>query len=59
MVMILRGVGVFLILLGVAEFVVFRRLARSKANIAKRLPLLTVNSVVNVVLGVALIAVSL
>jgi hypothetical protein len=52
-------VGVFLILLGVAEFVVFRYLARSKANIARRLGLLTLNSAVNVVVGVVLITLSL
>ena len=58
-VMILRAVGAFLILLGVAEFVVFRFLAPSKANIARRLGLLTLNSVVNVIAGVVLIALSL
>jgi hypothetical protein len=56
---ILRAVGVFLILAGVVEFVVFRYLARSKANIARRLGLLTVNAAVNVVVGVILVAVSL
>jgi hypothetical protein len=58
-VMILRAVGAFLILLGVAEFVVFRFLAPSKANIARRLGLLTLNSAVNVIVGVVLIALSL
>jgi hypothetical protein len=56
---ILRAVGVFLIVLGIAEFVVFRYLARSKTNIARRLGLLTLNSAVNVVVGVALIVLSL
>jgi hypothetical protein len=55
---ILRTVGAFLILLGVAEFVVFKYLARSKANIARRIGLLTLNSGVNVVVGVVLIAMS-
>jgi hypothetical protein len=55
---ILRAVGVFLILLGVVEFVAFRYLARSKENIARRMGLLTLNSAVNVVVGVVLIALS-
>jgi hypothetical protein len=55
---ILRGVGVFLILLGIAEFFTFQYLARSKANIARRMRLLTLNSVVNVVVGVVLIVLS-
>ena len=55
---ILRGVGVFLILLGIAEFFTFRYLARSKANIARRMLLLTLNSAVNVAVGVVLIALS-
>jgi hypothetical protein len=55
----LRAVGVFLVVLGVAEFVTFRYLARSKANIARRLGLLTLNSAVNVVVGIALIVLSL
>lgn len=56
---ILRVVGVALILLGVAEFVVFRYLARSKENIARRIGLLMLNSAVNVVVGVILVALSL
>jgi hypothetical protein len=56
---ILRSVGVFLILLGIAEFAVFRYLARTKTNIARRMGLLTLNSAVNVVVGIALIALSL
>jgi hypothetical protein len=56
---ILRAVGIFLILLGVVEYVAFRYLARSKANIARRMGLLTLNSAVNVVVGVVLIALSL
>jgi hypothetical protein len=59
LVLILRAIGVFLIVLGVAEFFTFRYLARSKTNIARRLPLLTMNSVLNVVVGVVLTAVSL
>jgi hypothetical protein len=55
---ILRAVGVFLILLGVVEFVAFRYLARSKENIARRMGLLTLNSAANVVVGVVLIALS-
>jgi hypothetical protein len=56
---ILRIVGVALILLGVAEVVVFRYLARSKENIARRIGLLMLNSAVNVVVGVILVALSL
>jgi hypothetical protein len=56
---ILRAVGVFLILLGIAEFIGFRYLARSKPNIARRMGLLTLNSAVNVVVGVVLIALNL
>ena len=53
---ILRALGALLILLGIAEYVAFRYLARSKTNIARRMGLLTLNSAVNVVVGVVLIA---
>jgi hypothetical protein len=56
---ILRTIGVFLILLGIAEFVVFRRLARSKTNIARRIGLLTLNSAVNIAVGIVLITLTL
>ena len=56
---ILRAIGIFLILLGIAEFIVFRYLARSRENIARRLGLLNLNSAANVVVGIVLVVVSL
>jgi putative copper export protein len=48
---VLQGIGLFLVLAGVAEFAVFRRLAASRENIARRIVLLNANSAFNVVLG--------
>lgn len=53
----LQYVGVFLIVLGIAEFVFFRHLAQTKDNIARRMTLLTINSLVNVIVGLVLLLV--
>ena len=50
-------VGLALIAIGVAEFVIFRTLAPSKPNIARILNWLYANSAFNVVLGIVLIAI--
>jgi hypothetical protein len=55
---ILLGVGIFLIVIGIGEYVVFRVLARREESIARRMTLLTVNSIFNVVVGIVLIALS-
>jgi len=52
---ILQGIGLFLVIAGVAEFVVFRYLAPRKENIARRIRLLNVNALVNVTVGVVLL----
>ena len=54
---ILRGIGLFLVLAGVVEFVLFRYLAARKENIARRIVLLNVNALLNLVAGVVLLIV--
>ena len=54
---ILDMVGLALIVIGVAEYVIFRALAPSKPNIARIMPFLIGNSVFNLVLGVVLMLV--
>lgn len=54
---VLQYVGLFLILLGVTEYAVFRYLAKTKQNIAQRMTILTLNSLLNVVVGVVLVVV--
>jgi hypothetical protein len=54
---ILQYVGLFLILLGVAEFFLFRHLARTKENIARRMTVLTINSLVNIIVGIVFLLV--
>lgn len=50
-------IGLALVIIGGAEFVIFRHLATVKPNIAQRKTLLYVNAGFNVVLGAVLIAV--
>jgi hypothetical protein len=52
---ILQGAGIFLVVVGIGEFFVFRHLARRQENIARRSALLNANSVLNVVAGLALL----
>jgi hypothetical protein len=52
---ILQGVGVFLVVAGVVEFVLFRYLAPRQENIARRQRLLNANALLNVVVGVVLL----
>jgi hypothetical protein len=52
---ILQYVGIFLVLVGVGEFFVFRHLAKTQESIARRLTLLNANSGLNVVVGVVLL----
>jgi len=52
---IVQGIGLFLILAGVVEFVVFRRLSPTRPNIARRIRFLNVNAAVNVAVGVVLL----
>ena len=52
---ILQYVGIFLVLVGVGEFFVFRHLAKTQVSIARRLTLLNANSGLNVVAGVVLL----
>jgi putative copper export protein len=52
---ILQGIGLFLIVAGVAEFALFRYLAPRKENIARRIRLLNANALLNVTVGVVLL----
>lgn len=49
-------VGVALIVIGVAEFVIFRLMATRNETIAKRLPLLSASALFNVLLGGGVLA---
>lgn len=49
-------VGIALVVIGIVEYVVFRRMAPERENIRTRMGLLTANSALNVVVGLALIA---
>jgi len=50
-----QTVGALLVVIGVAEYVLFRYLAPRRENIRRRMPLLVVNSALNVVVGLALV----
>ena len=52
---VLQGIGVFLIVAGVAEFVLFRFLAPRQPSIARRIRLLNANAVLNAIAGVILL----
>jgi uncharacterized membrane protein YidH (DUF202 family) len=54
---VLTGVGVFLVVIGVVEFVIFGRLAKREESIRRKRTLLNLNSAFNVVLGIVLIAI--
>ncbi|WP_162794643.1 hypothetical protein [Nonomuraea lactucae] len=54
---ILQYVGAVLIVLGVGEFLLFRYLAPSRENIARRIKLLYANAGLNVGVGMLLIAI--
>ena len=51
---ILQSVGLFLVLAGVVEFVLFRYLAPRRQNIARRIVLLNANALLNAVVGIVL-----
>ena len=50
-----QWVGVALVALGVAEYVLFRALAPRREDIRRRMPLLVANSTLNVVVGLGLV----
>ncbi len=52
---VLTGVGIFLIVIGVGEFFVFRHMATREESIRRRRALLNANSVFNVIVGIVLI----
>jgi uncharacterized membrane protein YidH (DUF202 family) len=52
---ILQYVGVFLVVVGIGEFFVFRHLARTQESIARRRTLLNANSSLNVIVGLVLL----
>jgi hypothetical protein len=54
---VLQGIGLFLIVAGIVEFVTFRFLAPRKQNIARRIRLLNANALLNVTVGVVLMIV--
>ena len=54
---VLQGVGLFLIVAGIVEFVLFRYLAPRQPNIARRIRLLNANALLNVTVGVILLIV--
>jgi hypothetical protein len=57
LVTVVQGVGVFLILAGIIEFVLFRFLAPRRPNIARRIRLLQANAVLNAAIGVILLVI--
>jgi hypothetical protein len=52
---VLQGIGVFLIVAGGIEFVLFRLLAPRRPNIARRIRLLNANALVNATVGIILL----
>jgi hypothetical protein len=54
---LVQGIGLFFVLAGLVEFVLFRWLAPRRPNIARRIRLLNVNALVNVTVGVVLLLV--
>jgi hypothetical protein len=52
---VLQGIGLFLVVAGIVEFVLFRFLAPRKPNIARRIKLLNANALLNVTVGVILL----
>jgi hypothetical protein len=54
---LIQGIGLLLIIAGIAELVLFRFLAHRKLNIARRIRLLNANALFNVTIGVVLLVV--
>ncbi len=54
---VLQFVGAALVVIGVAEYCVFRYLAPRQENIARRITLLNANSAFNIVTGLVLVLV--
>lgn len=52
---VVQDIGLFFLLTGVVEFVLFRSLAPKRPNIARRIRLLNINALVNVTVGVVLL----
>ena len=52
---ILQGIGAFLIVAGVVEFVLFRLLAPRNQNVARRIRLLNANALLNTTVGIILL----
>ena len=52
---VVQGIGVFLIVAGIVEFVLFRYLAPRNENIARRIRLLNANALLNATVGVVLL----
>ena len=50
-----QGIGVFLIVAGIVEFVLFRFLAARKENIARRIRILYANALLNAIVGIILL----
>lgn len=50
-------VGALLVVIGVAEWFFFNRLAKTRANIARQRGFLTANALFNILVGLALIIV--
>jgi hypothetical protein len=55
LVTVVQGIGVFLIVAGVVEFVLFRFLAPRRPNIARRIRLLNANALLNATVGIILL----
>jgi hypothetical protein len=54
---VVRGIGLFLIVAGIVEFILFRSLAPRNPNIARRIRLLNANALLNVTVGAVLLIV--
>jgi hypothetical protein len=54
---VVQGVGVFLIIAGAVEFVLFRFLSPRRPNIARHIRLLNANALLNATVGVVLLIV--
>lgn len=52
---VVQGIGLFLIIAGAVEFVLFRLLAPQRPNIARRIRLLNANALVNATVGIILV----
>ncbi len=52
---VVQGIGLFLIIAGAVEFVLFRFLAPQRPNIARRIRLLNANALANATVGIILV----